>query len=128
MQDREVRQVIEGRGGYPTKPKGVSPRAVRAEGAEPLATEPSSRTTIRGFSECVRWHQDLAIPFRPAARHGAHLWSDLDHETKAFSCGLGIDLRSMSRTDGAFIMQTGPKTGAHQNEPFAPAIALPQGD
>jgi hypothetical protein len=34
----------------------------------------------------------------------------------------------MSRTDKAVIMQTGPKTGAHENEPFALAIALPQGD
>ena len=35
MQDRLVRQAVERRGGYPTKPRS-SPRAVRAEGAERL--------------------------------------------------------------------------------------------
>ena len=34
----------------------------------------------------------------------------------------------MSRMDRAVIMRTGPKTGVRQNETFAPAIALPQGD
>ncbi len=53
MQDRQVRQAIEGRGGYPTKPRSLAQsRAGRGRRAPCDGT--SSRVTIRSFSEYVR--------------------------------------------------------------------------